>query len=463
MAVTRHLRPVAVGMVLALAATSTGAGAAASLPAGTQPAATLAAVSAAVDSSNQAGWWSPMDLDGPDQLYAFNRDVPPTPGSPSATEHEVVLDVQRGALTSSGCLPTGDGDGCARFLDDCGHRQPSVIIDGAGYLHAFVGMHNSPWGYFRSEQPWDPTTMVDRSGELPDQDGLITYPVVTRTPSGDLYLAARVRQVGSPVGGRLYRWDVVGRQWTSVATFAAQSYHWVYPDDLVADDAGRIHLLWQWSYGGAGGIRHLGSYLRYDPTTGAFSNAQGRAVPVPATTSSPVVYQPLSQGETAVGRSSGAAGIQSAKLAVVPGTSTPMIVYRLRTRDGGRFEVRRARPVGTKWTRDIVYAGTYDTFAALDITHDGESVRVYYAKKNTRTIAQAHVAEKGRSGGFVERALAPDLTIERLSVVMDGSGTDHLYLTDLTEPPRDPQDPASTEDPRCPGPPGTLYVGTLPR
>ena len=428
-------------------------------------AAILEAVPTALDSSNQAGWWTPLDELGDDEIIAFNQDVPPTADSPPATEHHVVVGVRSGGgAWRFGCLPGSAVDGgCARFVDDCGHRQPSVRMDGEGNLHVFAGMHNSVWGYYRSEVPGDPATLVDRSAEMPDQGGLITYPVTARTPNGDIYLAARVREVGSPVNGRLYHWDRATHTWSRVAVFASQSYYWVYPDDLEADDAGAVHLIWEWSYGGAGAVRHFGSYLRYEPATGAFTNAQGTPIVMPATTASKVVYQPLAQGETAVGRSSSSAGIQSAKLAIVPGRGTPMIAYRLRPRAGARFEVRRARAAGDRWLREVVYAGTYDTFAALDITHDGEVVRVYYVKKNTRTTDQAHVAEKGRTGGFSERSIAPGRTVERLAVVMDPTGADHLYLADLAEPVRDPDRPIRSEDPACPGPPGVLYTGILSR
>jgi hypothetical protein len=428
-------------------------------------AAPLEVVPRPIDSSNQAGWWTPTDLAGDTELIAFNEHLPVDALGPAATEHTVVLGVRvAGGAWTFGCIPSGEeGGGCATFADDCGHRQPSVAIDGAGHLHAFVGMHNSPWRYYRSTVPGDPRTMVDRSAELPDPSGLVTYPVLARTPDGDVYLAARVREVGSPVNGRLYRWDVATGSWSRVAVFASQSRFWVYPDDLEVDDLGGVHVVWQWSYGGAGGLRHLGSHLRYDPSTGVFSNAQGVPVPVPATTSSPVAYQPLARGESATARLGTAVGIQSAKVAVVPGTTTPMIVYRFREVDGGPFQVRRARPTGSGWSRDLIYGGAYDTFAAIDITHNVDSVRVYYVKRNTKTIDQAHMAEKGLTGGFVEHSIAPGRTVERLSVVMDESGTDRAYLVDLAVPRALRADPRTSEDPPCPGPAGLLYVTAIDR
>jgi hypothetical protein len=433
------------------------------------PAATadLGSVPLLLDSSNQAGWWKPIDVDGDTVVVSFNRHVPPSAGTPANTTHEVVVGVQHaGGPWSFGCVADPSRpSGCAAYIDDCGHNAPTVVVDGDGYVHAFVSMHNSAWHYFRSANPWDATQMVDRSAELPDQGGLMTYPVAARTPNGDVYLAVRARLPSDTVfGGRLHHWDLATRTWSAVGTFARQPKQWVYPDDLVTDHAGNVHLVYQWSYGSARAVRHFGSYLRYTPSTGSFTNLAGAEVAVPTTTASRTVYQPLEQGESAVGWRPTAAGVQSAKLAVVPGTTTPMIAYRYRRIDGGSFEVRRARPVGGRWVREVVYAGRYDTHAAVDITHDGSVVRVYYAKKNYRTVDQAFAAEKGMSGGFTEHSVAPGRTVERLAVTMDDQGTDHLYLFDAVDAPRSRTDPRQSEDPPCHGgSPAVLLVGTMPR
>jgi len=420
-----------------------------------------------LDSSNQAAWWKPVDEVGGSTYVAFDEHVPPTADAPPQTYHRVVIGHALGdGGWETGCVKDPSApDGCARFVDDCGHNQPTVVVDGDGFVHAFVSMHNAPWHYYRSAEPGSVTDMVDRSREMPHQAGRFTYPVATRTPNGDVYLIIRGTVDGSPSNGRLYRWSNETNTWSSVLTFASQVKHWVYPDDLVADAQGDLHILYEWSYGGARAVRHLGSYLRYSPTTGLLSNLRGDVLQAPVTTAAKAVYQPLEQGETATGGAvNTAAGIQSAKLAIVPGTSTPMIAYRYRRETSGPFEVRRARPYGTGWRREVVYAGRYDTFAAIDITHSGDTVRIYYAKKNHLTRDQAFVAEKGQVGDFAEISVAPGRTVERLAVTMAPDGTDHLYLSDLADAPRDKVDPRRSEDPPClGGAPGVLLTSTLPR
>src|SRR5690606_23523343 len=125
------------------------------------------------------------------------------------------------------------------------------------------------------------------------------------------------------------------------ATFASQTDHVVYPDDIVPDAAGDLHIAWEWSYGGANGLRHLGSYARYEPATGRFFDAAGRELAAPIGTSSTAVYQPLVAGErqTDRGGPGNPPGFQTAKLTIDPATGRPLAAYRMRVTAGGRFQV----------------------------------------------------------------------------------------------------------------------------
>lgn len=378
--------------------------------------------------------------------FTYNR-----PG-PTDGEHRVnVAKRSSGGSWTTGCLKNSSG-ACTAYWDDVGHNQPSIGVDGDGFVHAFVSMHNDAWRYYRSGSPGGVSDMVDRSSEMPDGGDRYTYPVLERAPNGDLYLLIRACPPGSDsTYGRLYRWNDATDAWSRVATFAYQGGYSVYPDDLQADANGDLHILYEWHLAPAGPTRHLGSYLRYSPSTGKFYKADGSAVAVPASTGTGDVYQPFegAEGWTPDGDNT-SAGLQGAKLAVYPtgGGYKPSVAYGYREADGGFYKVRRARWDGSGWAKETVYGGKYDTYAAVDTTHDGSVARVYYAKKNTLGGDQAHAATKTPSSGWSETSILPSKKVERLSVAMRFDGTDVLYLAA-------PMAVSSTT--------GELYFGTFAR
>ncbi|UNA33921.1 BNR repeat-containing protein [Klebsiella pneumoniae subsp. pneumoniae] len=61
---------------------------------------------------------------------------------------EIVRRDADGTLTRGMCKNV-DGT-VAEFNNDVGHNQPSVVVDGAGYIHVFTSMHVNLLRYFRS-------------------------------------------------------------------------------------------------------------------------------------------------------------------------------------------------------------------------------------------------------------------------------------------------------------------------
>jgi hypothetical protein len=400
---------------------------------------------ATADTSNQAGWWTPIVVHRDAVYYAYDAPAA-TPGS------HVVRVAKRlpSGLTESSCL-TIDGR-CATYRDDVGHHQPSLAVDGDGYVHVFVAMHLSPFHgrYFRSAEPESVTTFAEQSRMLPDQTWTHTYPVLATAPDGDVWLAIRSRS--SPgshgVGGRIYHYDTAHRAWTRAATFAYNPGLWVYPDDLQIDASGRLHIAFEWVKKRVGWFPHIGAYVTYDPATGRLANAAGQTLGGPLSVHSPATYQSWSASFDPAARGNGF-GVQTAKLALDPGTGRPQIVYRYQSGYHRRPSVLAAGWDGTRWRKATVYGGRYDTFPAVDVTMVGTSLRVYYAKVNTSGGPSAFVAERTAPGTYAERSLAPTRPgIERLAAVTRADGTDVVYL--------------SAPQARAPAA-GQLYVGTLAR
>ncbi|MER5631749.1 BNR-4 repeat-containing protein [Streptomyces nitrosporeus] len=377
----------------------------------------------AMDSSNQAAWWTPVATykgRGQYTYFAFNE-----PGSTAATHRPAVARRDPDGVWS--LLPLLDSDGQrAEFPDDNGHNQPSVARDGSGRLHVFTSMHADTWRYFRTEAPGGAVT--DHASELPDQGTGITYPVVTTAPNGDLYLAARVGTGSDQRPGRLYRWDDAGSRWSVVATFAGAPDRSVYPDDITVDASGRVHLLYEWAKAPATAFRHQLSYLAYDPATGSFTDSTGTAVTTPLTPATSDVVQDLTPGEEwSTDNAYTGPAVQSAKLTL--DGSTPKVAHRYRSADsGGHFRVYYAYPSGSGWVRKTVYAGG-QTSAALGITWDGtDGKRIYYvtASGTDRVFSATQSAD----GAWTARSAAPGVSADRLAVRQDSDGHDVLYLPD---------------------------------
>jgi len=392
-----------------------------------------------MDGSNQAGWWKPLEEFNGSIYMAYNAWGGPGATNGGSTDTHTIYVAKRApdGTWTRGCLKDGNGI-CAVYPDDVGHRQPTIAIDGDGFIHVFASMHDNDWRYWRSGSAEDVTSMNWKGNTMPDQNGDYTYPSATRSANGDVYMIIRAYP-----DGRLYRWNNAANTWSRVATFASTASYTVYPDDISSDDAGNLHIGWEWAYNGHHGIRHLGSYLRYSPTSAQFYNAAGTQMTLPVSILSPVVYQPLEGTESSQGNNDAVdPGVQSAKVTINPTTGRPMIGYRYRSVASGPFRVRMAEWDGSAWQRQVVYAGTYNTYPAVDISTNGATgVRVYYAKTQTFTGSQAFAATRQANGTWLETELLPTAPIERLSVIKRGT-TDHLYLASPT-----------TQD---------LYYGTFP-
>lgn len=351
----------------------------------------------AVDSSNQAAWWNPLDVVGDVTYFAFNAPAA------QAARHEVHLASRAADGTwTEGCLRTSPGAACVTFVDDNGHNQPSIVVDGDGVIHAFVSMHNEQWNYFRSDTAGDVRTMVDRTSTMPDLDVDITYPVTARGADGDAWVLVRTgTDADGAREGVLYHYDRDAGSWERETTIAAAKGYSFYPDDLEVSPDGRVHVLWEWGPFPADPARHLGSYAVYDPATGLLADAAGAAVAGPITPASAgaVVWRPFQPDETI---RSYTPAVQSAKLAL-DGSALAGIGYRFVEKDRTAYDARFVRWGGSAWIDEKVVdsAALGDgvaTSAAVDVTRAGSTTRLY-------TVVTAQVCGEVRSRAVVaERA-----------------------------------------------------------
>ena len=385
-----------------------------------------------VDSSNQSGWWNPLVVVGDRTFFAYN-----VPGSVAA-KHRVNVAVRTADGTwTSGCLKLATGV-CAEYDDDNGHNQPSLAVDGNGHIHAFVSMHHEPWKYFRSTTPFDVTSLVDVSAEMPDAGAAISYPVTAQGADGDVWLMVRVgADAQARRDGVLYHYDPAVGTWARETVIAAAVNHSFYPDDLEVDADGRVHVLWEWGPWPADPYRHLGSYAVYDPATGGFRDVAGQALPTPIRPDTPgaVVWRGYEQGET-IGDAVPA--VQTAKMAIADGALVG-VTYRYADTTENDFDVRWAAWNGSAWTSEtLVDTGALgsgvQTIAALDTTTAGSETRVYAVVSvqdcgvtRTQTVLLSHTS--GASGWAVEAVGDPVTGQQRLRAATRDDGTDVVYLS----------------------------------
>ncbi|WP_353807699.1 BNR-4 repeat-containing protein [Agromyces sp. SYSU T00194] len=427
---TRRMR----GITAALAAAGVAAVAVGLAPAAAAapPPAQVETLPYAVDTSNQAAWWSPVDVFEGVTYFAYDA-----PG-PSSWNHEVHL-AARDAEGSwvDGCLRLASGS-CATFLDDNGHNQPSVVVDGTGTIHAFVSMHHEQWNYFRSTVPGDVTSLVDATADMPDLDGTITYPVTARGPEGDAWVLVRSgAESQARREGVLYHLDPAVGLWERETVVGAARGTSFYPDDVEVDERGRVHLLWEWGPFPADPSRHLGSYVVYDPADGSFQDVAGATLAGPITpdTAGAVIWQPFTEGEELT---TYAPALQSAKLAI-RNNALEGIAYRFVPAGEGAYDIWHASWDGTGWVRTMLVDASslgvgVTTIAAIDITSFGAKTRVYgvLGVPDCGVLrSQVIVLEQfAGSDAWTANLVGEDVTgQQRLRAAVDEDGNDVLYVS----------------------------------
>ncbi len=361
--------------------------------------------------SNTAGWWTPI-VQYNNQTYMAFLDQ----------NLSCILAVSKAGGTWDYVTIEED------IINDAGHTQQSIAIDGDGYIHIFYGMHSRGMKYKRSNIPGDITGgFTDRSAEFPA--GAYTYPSLTTAPNGDIYLFIRNSQ--NHHAGEMFRWNNARDEWSKVADVAKQPGYTCYPDHIYASTDGNIHLIFEWRQGGAGGNRHLGSYARYNANNGQFYRADGTVyTALPITPGTGDVFQPFEGDEIWDSSAAGSPkyGMQSAKLSV-NSQGNPVIAYAYSpTHLSNQYHYRFAIWDGTDWRRSTVY-GTATDFVSTEkmwITSAGGVLRYYFSKPDKNVYLR--VSDE-RGGMWSEEQKISGLNVPRIVGYTDAAdGKDYLYM-----------------------------------
>jgi hypothetical protein len=382
---------------------------------------------------NQAAWWSPIvHRDGDIYVSYLAANTPQD-------------DVFVAKRSASGVWETRDTGVNAVY--DVGHTQTSMAIDGKGFLHVFYGMHNNPIRIVASNQPEcneNGFAAPAPAALTAFADGKYTYPNLTTAPNGDIFAIVRDQRASyANQQGRLFRFSNANRTWGELPPFAGQSGTTVYPDHIIADEAGDLHIVWEWAAGGAQGSRHYGSYARFDPDTNKYYRANGTEYPAgPITILNADIYQGLEGAETF---QRDVHGVQSAKM-TLDQQGRPIIAYGYSTTGTETgYQHRVARWTGTAWTHSTVTPGPFDIDKPW-IAYSNGMLRYY------GTLSASHPMHTGTDDIFLRTsadlgatwsdpvAVTNGLNVQRPAGITVGN-IDYIYLPDIGA--------------------GTLYVATV--
>ncbi len=150
------------------------------------------------------------------------------------------------------------------------HDSVSMGIDGDGYMHLSWGMHVHPLRYAKSSSPVvgaNPLTMSGNLGTagMTGQEDNVTYPQFFNLPDGDLLFLYREGVSNENNCGAadqyLNRYDTATDAWDNIHKSGASQSPLLkgmgftpdwnsYPNRMVADNQGHLHLTWTNRYQG---------------------------------------------------------------------------------------------------------------------------------------------------------------------------------------------------------------------
>jgi len=411
----------------------------------TQP--KITKVPVVVSPSNQAGWWTPFFIDNAGYKF-FACCVPAITGRTGWNNIAVIrMDGSDGFVT--GWIRNKNGNR-AEFINDSGHNQPSIAVDIDGFIHVFTSMHTNYWNYYRSLEPGDVNSIVNSFDEMPDTIWQYTYPVVSCSSSGDVFVMLRGGATANEFdrAGIIYKRNRLTATWERNIILANESNRSFYPDDLQIGPDGTAHILWEWGPYGAGVLRHLPSYVTFSSQR-AMADVSGQSMktPISVSQSGNHIYQPMVEGESFVSNDAAdiltVPGVQSAKMVYDNGQFFG-VVYRYRpNRNGqpstiGGFNIKLARFDGSNWTYETVFNVNSDsimTSATVAATVISGAERLYFSiektdQANTKAVLVMAV-RNGSSWRFykISGSYNPPLRVSAKRM----NQSDYLYLTAPTE------------------------------
>ncbi len=133
------------------------------------------------------------------------------------------------------------------------HNYVDLGIDKDGYIHVSGNMHVNPLAYFRSEKPYDVSSMLTLNEMIGDvEEERVTYPRFFNNPEGDLYFSYRSGTCGNGniMVNKFHGDSCAWERYLNEPLFLGieessdrAAYH-----KLIVDEDGTFHYVWMWRW-----------------------------------------------------------------------------------------------------------------------------------------------------------------------------------------------------------------------
>ena len=261
------------------------------------------------------------------------------------------------------------------------HNDAAIAVDGDGYIHCWIGLHNSNMVYYRSINPGSYNNFsADLGSTMPSNTNAYTYPSACTSSNGDVFVILRHDGVGtlSDETQWLYHWDNSSNTW-SVSKVKATAGRNAYWSVLHADKNNNVHIATAWSrkHYGANSFQR-GTYLRYDVGQDKYFKADGIEVSIPvsieANNADKFYPGELPWNDDVI-------EIQTPKV-TINNQGHPVISYAYNTatnysRTAPKYKMNIASWTGTEWLRiDDILSDFIPNFSRPPITSTGNRINV---------------------------------------------------------------------------------------
>ena len=181
------------------------------------------------------------------------------------------------------------------FLKWDSHNYIEMAIDSGGYIHLSGNMHVVPLVYFRSEKPYDVTSMKEIDRMTGEREQHCTYPKFLKNRNGELIFNYRDGHSGG--GDQIYNiYDEKTQTWkrlTDQPLADGQGERNAYFLDPVLGPDGWFHITWVWRETYKCDTNHDLSYARSKDLV-HWETADGRPIVLPIRLDTPgVVVDPV--------------------------------------------------------------------------------------------------------------------------------------------------------------------------
>jgi hypothetical protein len=173
------------------------------------------------------------------------------------------------------------------------HNYLRLALDRDGCLHLAGNMHVDPLVYYRTQKPFDITTLERLDRMTGERETHCTYPVFFNSADGDLLF--RYRDGSSGNGSDLYnRYDPATHTWSRLLAtplLDGEGQRNAYALDPVLGPDGRFHLVWMWRDTPDCSTNHTLSYARSRDFL-HWENSRGEPLALPITLATGEVIDP---------------------------------------------------------------------------------------------------------------------------------------------------------------------------